>query len=246
MSEQYREFPINWAKDELTNFIDKANSNVVGTFVNNKIEYPIVSTIDNIFLEIISGLVNPQLNIEPLLLMRSHAAYRAAYRAASLLAMAGMNPEVFTQARGCLEISLYALHINRNPGFDEIWLRRHDDKSSLKKTKNEFKFSNVIQTFESEDMKNAVVARNLYERTIDFGAHPNERVVTANLMMEEIIDGQKLSQTYLACNDLPQRHSLKTTAQVGLCSLYAFRLIFKARFDILDLTTQMDNLRSRL
>ena len=43
--------------------------------------------------------------------------------------------------------------MDRNSGLDEVWLRRHDDDSSLKKTKGEFKFSKVIQTLESEDKK---------------------------------------------------------------------------------------------
>ena len=136
--------------------------------------------------------------------------------------------------------------MDRNSGLDEVWLRRHDDDSSLKKTKGEFKFSKVIQTLESEDKKNADVARYLYERTIDFGAHPNERAVTANLSIENVNGGKKLQQTYLAVGTLTQRHSMKTTAQVGLCSLYTFRLIFRERFDILGLTALMDKHRDVL
>jgi len=41
MKAQYREFPGNWAQDELTNFIDLANSNVVATFAKDKNEYPL-------------------------------------------------------------------------------------------------------------------------------------------------------------------------------------------------------------
>lgn len=194
MNEQYREFPGNWAQDELTNFIDMANSNVVATFANDKIEYPIVSAIDQIFQEIVRALLNPQAVVESVILMRSHVAYRAT----ALLAMAGMNPEAFVQARSCLENALYALHMNRNAGLDEVWLRRHDDETSLKRTRNEFTFSNVIKTLEAEDAKNATVARSLYERTIDFGAHPNERAVTANLTIENINGGKKLKQAYLS------------------------------------------------
>ena len=88
MDTQYREFPSNWAQDELTNFIDLANNNVVATFVRDKNEYPLVSSIDKIFLDIVRALLNPQAIVESVILMRSHAAYRAA----ALLAMAGMNP----------------------------------------------------------------------------------------------------------------------------------------------------------
>lgn len=242
MGAQSREFPENWAQDELTKFIDQVNTNVVATYDKDKNDYPFVSSIDEIFLNIVRALLNPQAIVESVILMRSHVAYRAT----ALLAMAGMNPEAFVQARSCLENSLYALHMNRNSGLDEVWLRRHDNKGSLQKTKNEFNFSKVIQTLESEDPSNAKVARKLYERTIDFGAHPNERSVTANLSIIDGNGGIKIQQTYLAGGTPTQRHSMKTTAQVGLCSLYIFRLIFRERFDILGLTERMDHHRNVL
>jgi len=242
MNEQYREFPGNWGQDDLSSFIDMANGNVVATFANDKNEYPLVSAIDQMFQAIVRALLSPQAVVESIILMRSHVAYRAT----SLLAMAGMNPEAFVQARSCLENALYALHMNRNAGLDEIWLRRHDDESSLKRTRSEFTFPNVMKTLEAEDAKNAVVARNLYERTIDFGAHPNERAVTANLSIENVNGGKKLKQAYLSGGTIQQRHSMKTTAQVGLCSLYIFRLIFRERFDILGLTAKMDAHRNVL
>ncbi len=43
MDSQYREFPGNWTQDELTKFIDLANSNVVGTFGQDTNEYPLCS-----------------------------------------------------------------------------------------------------------------------------------------------------------------------------------------------------------
>ena len=60
MNEQYREFPGNWATDTLTSFIDMANSNVVATFVRDKDRYPLVSSIDSIYLTIVRALLNPQ------------------------------------------------------------------------------------------------------------------------------------------------------------------------------------------
>ena len=242
MGAQSREFPENWAQDELTKFIDQANCNVVATYDKDENEYPVVSSIDEIFLTIVRALLNPQAIVEAIILMRSHAAYRAA----AWLAMAGMNPEVFVQARSCLEYSLYALHMNQNPGLDEVWLRRHDNEATLKKSKNEFRFGQVIDDLEAEDPQNAEVARILYERSIDFGAHPNERSITANLLMEKGSDGIKIQQTTLGGGTVQQRHSLKTTAQVGLCSLYIFRLIFRERFDILGVTERMDHHRNVL
>lgn len=242
MTQKYREFPASWADDDLTEYFDQAFNNVVATFVRDKTEFPLVNAIDSIFKKAVSALVHPPVIVESALLMRSSVAYRAT----SLLAMAGMNPEAFVQARSCLEYALYALHINRNSGLDETWLRRHDDEGSLKTTRTAFSFAKVIKTLEDEDPRNAQVARKLYERAIDFGAHPNEMAITANLTLEGDKENRTLIQTFLGGGTIQQRHSLKTTAQVGLCALYTFRRIFCERFDTVGLTERMDVHRSVL
>lgn len=242
MSPQYREFPDSWAKDSLTEFADLAFNNIVATFANPSKEYPIANEIDRIFHRIIGGLVNPQGILEAILLMRCHAAYRAA----CLLAMAGMLPEAFTQLRSCLENALYALHICKNPGYDQIWLNRHNNDDSMRESKQKFKMVDVKRTLEATDKSNYSVASTLYDRTIDFGAHPNERASTSSMIMEDRNGGKKIKQTYLSGGTLQQQHAMKSAAQVGLCSLYIFREIFRERFDVLGLTHEMDKYRNIL
>jgi len=148
--------------------------------------------------------------------------------------------------RSCLETALYTLHMNRHAGFDELWLRRHDDADALRAVKNEFRISKTFETLGTEDQWNEAVARKLYERTTDFGAHPNERAMTSSLTIEDIEDGKRLQQAYLSGGTLQQRHALKSTAQVGLCALYIFRLVFRERFDILGVTEKLDEVRAVL
>ena len=238
-----RDFPDNWTNDSLTSFIDVAINNITATFYRDKTECPLIIEIDNIFLEIAEALDHPGDRIvESILLYRTHSSFRAA----CILAMSGMSPESFVQMRNCLENALYALHIYKNKGLDEIWLNRHTDEASLKTVKNNFKISDVKETLKRTDKKNHEVASTLYDRTIDFGAHPNEMASTSSAIMEENEDGIKLQQIYASGGNMQQRHAMKTTAQVGLCSLLTLRHIFKERFDILGLTVKLDKLRSAL
>jgi hypothetical protein len=238
-----RKFPDNWASDSLTEYIDTAINNIAATHANDKNEYPLIKEIDSIYLEIAQGLNNPGGRVvESILLLRSHAAFRAA----AMLAMCGMGPETFVQLRSCLENALYSLHIHKNSGYDEIWLNRHTDDKSLKEVKNKFKMGDVKNTLKETDKTNYKVASILYDRTIDFGAHPNEMASTSSLTIEKENGDTKLQQIYLSGGNMQQRHAMKTTAQTGVCSLYILREIFKDRFDILGLTARLDKLRSVL
>ena len=163
-----------------------------------------------------------------------------------MLAMGGQVTESFMVNRVVLENGLYALHIYKNKTAGDIWLNRHRDNQSLRRSKQEFTYQHVIETFKAVNNDIATVADNLYQRTIDFGAHPNERAVTSEIQIVDEAGKQTIKQTYLAGGTLPQTHALKSSAQIATCSLYAFREIYKERFDILGLTERVDNLRNKL
>ena len=127
------DFPDDWTNDSLSEFIDIAVNNIAATYAKDKNEYPLLSEIDSIYLEIAKALNRPgERIVEAVLLLRSHSAFRAAV----MLAMSGMLPETFVQLRNCLENSLYSLHIYKNKGHDEIWMNRHVDEDSLRAVKN--------------------------------------------------------------------------------------------------------------
>ena len=104
----------------------------------------------------------------------------------------------------------------------------------------------VKQTLENTDATNYKVAQILYDRTIDFGAHPNEMASTSSLTITEENGAIKLQQIYLTGGNIQQRHAMKTASQVGVCSLFILREIFKDRFNILGLTARLDKLKSVL
>jgi len=239
---QKQEMPPEWANDDLTSFIQMATENIAATFHNKKGAFNVLKDIDSYFQIIIDNLLNAPDFLASLLLLRTHSAYRAACR----LSLSGQVPEAFVLLRSCIEYSLYALHINKNPEAGGKWIKRHEDEESLKSAKNEFQFGRVIKTLETIDPSICQTSRLLYERSIDFGAHPNERSITSSLKVIKGNDRIEYKQLYLAKDGKHLSHGLKSTAQVGLCTLYILRHIFKERFDIIGVTQKMDQYRSIL
>lgn len=242
MGKEPKNPPPCWTDDDLTYFIQMANENTYAIFHNNKREFDIIQNIDKLYGAIIDHLLNSNEFLASMLLLRSHSAYRGACR----MSLSGQVVEAFVLLRSCIESSLYALHINKNPHAAEKWIKRHESAVSLKDAKNEFKYSKVINTLQLVDPAISKTTKLLYDRTIDFGGHPNERAITSSMKVIEKDGRTEFQQLYLVGNNKILIHGLKSTAQIGLCALYILRHIFKERFDILGITQKMDQYRSIL
>jgi hypothetical protein len=87
---------------------------------------------------------------------------------------------------------------------------------------------------------------DLYQRTIDFGGHPNERLVTGNMKMIEEPD-RRVMLAVLQHGDGPELETaLKTVAQCGLVSLEMLQVIYDAKFKLLRIKDAMLKMRRGL
>ena len=84
------------------------------------------------------------------------------------------------------------------------------------------------------------------DQTIDYGAHPNELALTSLLKRSDEGDVVKFNLNYLSGDSSAFRLSIKTTAEVGLCSLYIFKNVYNDRFKILGVTDKLEKLKSGL
>ena len=234
--------PPRWGDDSLSSFLDQAFKNTLATFVRKHQGFELLLRIDSSFLRIGENLVNPPDILGAALLLRSHSAFRAACR----LATSGQAPDAFPVLRACLEYALYALHIDSNQPLGEVWMKRHDDDDAKRRVRREFQHVAVLETLRARDATLHPIIEQLYQRAIDFGAHPNERAMTGSMLLEEQPDRVELQQIYLHGDSLSLDHVIKTTAQVGLGSLCILRHIFRHRFEILGLEDVLDQLRREL
>ncbi len=230
--------PPGWAEDSLSEFVHDAFANALATFVRKKPAFNLLRKIEATFGRIGENLDGAENALAVFLLHRSHSAFIASCR----LAMSGQAAETFPVLRSCLEYGLYALHTTENSDLAVVWLRRHDNDESLRKVRQEFRHARVMKSLLDRDRELHGDLSRLYERTIDFGAHPNERALSSSATKR--IDGDEvvIRNQILHKDSSALDHALVTTAQVGLGSLRVFRLIFRERFDLLGLGDTIEEL----
>lgn len=237
-----KELPPNWGADPITDFIEQARNNTFASYANLKSRYNPLVSVDKLFRDIANNLTNTKEFVPSFFLMRSHSSFLGGVR----LALSGQVPETYMVLRGTLENALYGLYVSRNPESAETWLNRHEDKKCKQQTRSLFSYGNVIRHLESVDKKSYAAASQLYERCIDLGAHPNERSVTGVMNMSESDKELHYEVAYLIGNTPALHLAMKSTAQVGVCSLDIFHKVFKERFDILGVTEGLDKLKNIL
>lgn len=234
--------PSGWGADDITAFIDNARLNSFATYANLRPEYAKVAEVDGVFRKLIGSLLNTKDWFAAFFLLRAHSAFLAG----SHLAMSGQAAETHASLRLCLENGLYGLYLAKNPSSRETWLRRHDSEQATRRVRDEFMIRSLLDTLRAMDGKEAAVAEQLYERCIDYGAHPNERALTLSLKTETGQDTVDFRIVYQTEDPMMFRACLKTAAQVGVSVLGIFRLVFKERFDLTGLTDELNRAREGL
>ena len=185
--------PAAWGNDEISNLLDAARNNEFSTFANLRSETSRLIDIDLSFRKVIDGLNHSNDWFAAFFVLRAHSNFLSACR----MSMSGQIPESYALLRSCLENALYGVYLARNPDLRETWLRRHDSDEHKKKVRNEFKIGSMLDCAKSIDSKEGEVAKQLYDLTIDYGAHPNERALMQSLQMEEKGDNIEFMSIYL-------------------------------------------------
>lgn len=238
------DLPPDWGNDHLTNYLETFRHNQFATFVHRKEEVQALIAIDALFQRLVGGAVDPVPLLSMGFLQRAHSAYRAACGAI----MGGQLGEAQSLLRNCLEQSGYAFYVGRDYGRWKRWMDRHEPRSKTQQDKwrEEFSHGKVVSAIAAADTKVGQTYKELYERTIDYGAHPNQMGDTMGSSVEETEgEGLRLWTIYLHEDGLLLEYSLRSAAQVGLCALLIAQLIYPARmqatgvkFDLEDLAKQ--------
>ena len=233
------EAPQKWAQDQVSGFFDIARNNEYATFANLTAEVNRLLDIDLSYRKAIEALNHSQDWFAGFFVLRAHSNFLAACR----LGWSGQIPECYAVLRSCLENSLYGLYLANNPNSRETWLHRHDTDESKKAVRKEFQITRMLELVKFLDRSEGEVAELLYERTIDQGSHPNERTLTQMLQVNENPNHVEFKMIYVVDDVEQLKLTLKTTAQVGVCALSLFRLIYKERFDILGISAALEDIK---
>jgi len=223
-------------------FLGGAHANQQANSVNFAGPYAIIEKIDRCFAKAGKNLINPMPVMGGVFLLRSHYAFRTA----AGLALAGQVVEAFVMMRSVLEYAGYCLTIYADPTLERVFIDRHVGETEMKKQKGAFKISNVRDTVAKFDKELATVFDRLYQSSIDFGGHPNPHGMFSAMSLDkgESAGQATLTTMALSTDPIAITHALKSVGQVGLMALFIMQHVFKAKFELLGIRAEINELRT--
>ena len=123
---------------------------------------------------------------------------------------------------------------------------RNDSENNKEAVRKEFSANKVKRHLQSANAKVRTAYEALYERLIDFGAHPNEKGFSMSSAIRRQPNGDiQLDTVYLHGDGMPLNLALRTAAQVGICVLRIGQILYPQRCNDLGLDTELDAIMQR-
>ena len=237
--------PSGWGQDSVSQYLDNCRTNQFAAFANKRPQFEDLVAIEEMFQRLQSGVIN-EASWMPVsfFLCRSHSAYLSAMGAV----LAGQLFESQSLLRACLEQAAYGYFVNDDHERFELWMNRHENADTRKAMRTEFTHRKISDTLATADATLGKIYEYLYEMTIDYGAHPNERGVFSSSAIERSPSEKnqyRVVHVYLHGNGPKLDGHLKMAAQIGLCALQIARLISPERIQALGIQTQLDEMCKR-
>lgn len=235
--------PERWGDDKLTCFFNHARYSAWATFSQEKYQNWVSSLIeiDAIFLNLIETLndINPFV-FEGLMLLSAHSAFRSC----ADLAMQGRTAETMGLNRNTLEYAIYAHFFFNNPKLIKVWSTREDSQANRKKVQQNFKCKKMIDVLIEANKSIGEQVKNLYEETIDLGAHPNEAALFRRLLLDKNPESNSVTMKlkYLQGGENSHIDTLSITVDIGITVLKCFSLIYHEQYNEKNLNIQIDKL----
>lgn len=240
------EMPEGWGLDRITHFIEAARQNEIASFHNQRDLFEKLLRLNDRFwttrrnltihmADVIEkkhpGKSFDQLKLDPedwlelYFFMRAHSTFLGAVR----LALSAQCPESYTLLRGVIENAQYAFYVSTDETLKRTWLDRHKDEAARKEVRKKFGPSRIGEALEARDPALASRVADLYDETIDLGAHPNVKAFLSNAVQTNKRGEITLSVAYLNPGDLEDL--LHRILDVGDVVLAVFRAIFPKLVD---------------
>lgn len=222
--------------DNLIAFFELVGANQKANIGRFPAQYELIRRVNICLSAAGQKLINPKPLMCAVLFLRCQYAYKAA----AGMALSGQSVEAFVMLRSSLEYAGYALAIFNDASLEVVFSNRHITSADMQAQKRAFRISEIKKVIEAFDPKLADLFQIFYDRSIDFGGHPNPHATFSAMEMPS-----ENSVVALAMVTDPHiiQHTLKSVAQVGLTALYIFQHIFKAKFELLGVRAEMDKLR---
>lgn len=185
------------------------------------------------------GLFNTRLEVPASLYMRAHLLFQTTCELATSGALYASMPI----QRASIECAAYVLWLAKDPQALQLWLDRDENLVAKKNARNHFTFGNTVKAIRRSDTSLAQIYTELYERTIDFGAHPNPLGVWSSAAISSAGQHVMISQIGLHDRGPELTAALKSSAQTGVFLVRIAELVWPERVRLLGLYDEMWNLR---
>jgi hypothetical protein len=214
--------------DNLLPFLQVVGNNQRATIARFPADFELIRRVNICLSTVGQKLINPQPVMCAVLFQRCQYAFKTT----AALALAGQVVEAFVMMRSCLEYAGYGLVIFNDPTLEAVFSSRHISATDM-----------AAKVIESFDKKLADLFGNFYERAIDFGGHPNPHAMFSTMYMPDPNPDNSLTMYAMVTDETNLRHAMKSVAQVGLATLFIFQHIWKPKFELLGIRTEMNQLR---
>lgn len=202
-------------EDNLESFLNVAEQTFTDAVKDLAGAVGFLSEVDSLYVAFLKqgGGIKPA--TASILLLNAHASVRAAIR----LALSGQLLPVFMTLRGSIESALYANGMAADPAIADVWLHRDQNAQARQACRDVFTVGGMLRAVaQRQDQQFADLVREIYDASIDFGAHPNSRSLLASTHIEELPTGDAaLNFAYLhGSGSFEVRQSLLACAETGL------------------------------
>jgi hypothetical protein len=202
--------------------------------------YDLIERTDRCFVRAGKNLVKLQSPMTGAFLLRCQYAFKTA----AGMALAGQVVEAFVMPRSVLEYAGYALLICKTPSLEGVFLGRHTSEKAKKTQKEAFKIGTVNVAVRRCDRMLADIFVENYERSIDFGGHPNPNAAFSASVLDERNGESGMTVLPMVTEPKIVIFGLKCTAQVGLTALCVLQYVFKEKFELLGINQEIDALKN--
>jgi hypothetical protein len=203
----------------INGFLLAARENEVAALSHHKSRIEFLDRVDEKFRNLMQFSTDDQ-PLARVMVMVAHSYFLSAIRSS----LSGHSPSAFTNLRACVESALYALIIQNEEGADSIWLNREKDRDACRKTftaSKGFRFLDFDPHLKS-------LAKQAYDASIDFGAHPNPIAVMKNLQVQDVGEAYQVSFISLQGFDSHSvEQSLMACVETGIASILILSQVFR-------------------
>jgi hypothetical protein len=211
---------------ELRYFLQLAGDQCKETLDELKGPLKFMGDVDSLYMDFIPDAAGIKPATASILLLNAHASLRAAMH----LALSGQLVPVFMTMRGSIESALYANSMVANPALEDVWLNRDRDKRARQTCRQEFTSGKMFDYLSNaQDREFSDRIREIYDSTIDFGAHPNSRSLISSTRIEKLTTGEHaLNFAYIhGIRSFELKQALVACAEIGLQVFFIALICFE-------------------